>query len=344
MKICDLLEARRNPHLNGKTPIIDQINQWDHQLGNTGYATFTRIDKLGINPMSPGTYDTPVGIYAYPLAYLKKQWTEGVPFASTSPYIRIFDGPNANQWNLSKFPAKLKANLVASVKQLGCEPSRVKSADTAEECWLILADMSTDSDISPSMWMRKVLTGAGIRSVLDPGLGIIHPNEPLQAVFFFPSDLVQMDVLRQHIGTNSFIKSSIPELMNKQHWTDDDKVLVDTAISNARKRLPELEKLLMSHVTFLTFKYVRKFFTKEEKIALTHEITTDPPNNNMLLYLVEFGDRVQHWEPIFIKNPMRAAWYARHILKRRWMAAEKIIASNPLAVEIYNQPNIGKPL
>lgn len=57
------------------------------------YISFTQIDKIGINPQSD--YNTPIGIYTYPLREIWKEFdhfgTHGgtikVPFAGNSPYV-----------------------------------------------------------------------------------------------------------------------------------------------------------------------------------------------------------------------------------------------------------------
>jgi hypothetical protein len=53
------------------------------------FISFRSIPKLGINPSSH--YDTPIGIYAYPL---KRMWTsferDAMPFAGDMPYIVVF--------------------------------------------------------------------------------------------------------------------------------------------------------------------------------------------------------------------------------------------------------------
>jgi hypothetical protein len=63
------------------------------------FASFTDLPKLGINPQSE--YDTPIGVYAYPIGYTYRKFTDtsgkfGVPFAADSSYIHIFQFSNIN--------------------------------------------------------------------------------------------------------------------------------------------------------------------------------------------------------------------------------------------------------
>jgi len=96
-------EARRNPEMNPKVPAIKIIQQvYDEadvldrnnsdQVHNC-FASFTQLDKLGINPKSH--YDTPNGIYAYDLSVFEmKEIASDVPFAGRSPYINLFKAKN----------------------------------------------------------------------------------------------------------------------------------------------------------------------------------------------------------------------------------------------------------
>jgi len=75
------------------------------RYGDNLYLSFTSIEKLGINPMS--TYNTPIGIYAYPASYVLSMtrgggrdddtlWSpdQDLPFAGEKPYIQVFTARN----------------------------------------------------------------------------------------------------------------------------------------------------------------------------------------------------------------------------------------------------------
>lgn len=63
-------------------PTGDQHNQIFFHLGS--------VNKLGINPETK--YDTPLGVYAYPLTseYKQRLLDNELPFAQTQPYIQLF--------------------------------------------------------------------------------------------------------------------------------------------------------------------------------------------------------------------------------------------------------------
>ena len=85
LNILQLSEARRNPdhpaqEKLSKIDIFKQFKSLPDEERNQLYVSFTEIDKLGINPLS--TYDTPIGVYTYPLNYVLSHInTIELPFA-----------------------------------------------------------------------------------------------------------------------------------------------------------------------------------------------------------------------------------------------------------------------
>lgn len=69
-------EARRNPEMNPHIGAWDYVDKYKDD--EDVYISFTEIDKIGINPRSK--YNTPVGIYTYPL----KEFAEKYIFGSMS--------------------------------------------------------------------------------------------------------------------------------------------------------------------------------------------------------------------------------------------------------------------
>jgi hypothetical protein len=87
----ELNEKRRNPHLNPKEFLVSMLDRYAKE--DDVYVSFTEIDKIGLNPKS--RYDTPLGIYCYPLkaaAEYYKRRDNGMihfPFAAQAPFINI---------------------------------------------------------------------------------------------------------------------------------------------------------------------------------------------------------------------------------------------------------------
>jgi len=85
------------------------------------FASYTVVDKVGINPRSG--YNTPLGIYCYPLEYVIAQFKSqnDVPYMGKTPYVHIFratrperelDIHNYNQSAQDSDIEKLKAYFV----------------------------------------------------------------------------------------------------------------------------------------------------------------------------------------------------------------------------------------
>lgn len=85
-----LTEARKNPELNPKIAAMQTLEKYKDDPNV--YISYRSINKIGINPNS--RYNTPNGIYAYPL---KEMWDKlkregkasAVPFAGENPYIYV---------------------------------------------------------------------------------------------------------------------------------------------------------------------------------------------------------------------------------------------------------------
>jgi hypothetical protein len=87
-----VLAARRNPEQNPKVSAYDYLKRWSDDPDV--YISFTKLDKLGLNPRS--IFNTPLGIYTYPLKEAwekyevdKERTLKVLPFAAQHPYIWV---------------------------------------------------------------------------------------------------------------------------------------------------------------------------------------------------------------------------------------------------------------
>lgn len=115
MKISDIIEARRNPEYNPKQDLLSVVTKFiESGDSDNTYISFTGIEKLGINPQS--TYNTPLGIYAYPIDYVyralksRKSAGEVLPFAGDQPWANIFQ-VEGNIINLDTMPESYLTEL-----------------------------------------------------------------------------------------------------------------------------------------------------------------------------------------------------------------------------------------
>lgn len=182
-----------------------------------GFCSFTELNKLGVNPKTVYPH-TPNAIYAYPIDYVSehtsprgrtKSRKDGVhpaysqiPFGGGRPFIQcITVNPNATILNLSdseqclallnKFKSQFSGEFTDAFKKR--IPKIESSADEMEvkdelerDCragkklwWLI----QVFSNGNPNKW-TSIFRRLDVDGAVDHGASIIHPNEPVQAVFF----------------------------------------------------------------------------------------------------------------------------------------------------------------
>ena len=194
-----LNELRRSSAVLPRQSTAEQLKLIAKQMGTKNlFVTFTTVEKVGINPGS--TYATPLGIYTYPLAYVIKNIHQlgnsfeiRVPFAGKAPFISVLKSTG----NLVDL-ADEETCLQYAKKILGSDehpediiPDSYNKYPDPVTFWSASLYMANGESESPKTsvdiakrWNR-VFRNAGIDGVVDSeGKGIIHPNEPTQAVFF----------------------------------------------------------------------------------------------------------------------------------------------------------------
>ena len=118
-------EARRNPEQNPKRDAYIEILSAYNRLGVKRMTqvglSMTHVDKLGINPRS--TYDTPIGIYAYPFdwaaeeAQEKRSFKDVLPFEEKAPFVNLFTWkPTANILELNSIEKSEFDSYVSKIK------------------------------------------------------------------------------------------------------------------------------------------------------------------------------------------------------------------------------------
>lgn len=220
MKILNIIsEARKNPEQNPKTSINDIIKKaydaTDDHIAETKnlFVSFTAVDKLGINPKS--TYHTPLGIYAYPATYVIDEIGPAVsmsslPFAGDQPYANLFK-VTGNIINLNEMTASESRALAKKITTLWVHESGKEWKVAVDDVEQIISDSERNATYSDypggrfwyitkvaaetlfgPVWKstqrhvvwNKLFRLIGIDGCIDPGVGIIHPDEPVQSVFF----------------------------------------------------------------------------------------------------------------------------------------------------------------
>lgn len=281
MRYFEIIEARRNPSMNPKFSMLDALKKY---AGKNAFVTFTddvgseshkwagrsgpggtntsknaRGAKIGINPQY--YYNTPLGIYAYPLDYALSK--EGdVEFAGRRPYLWVFEPkgkvldlatytmndlqkdctrlrakisvisvphdifhsaadsarvktPGGMLWNITRMIARRKtreffrlASDLRNVKGRRREEAYISHMDNDDGSWdadeefyanydddeEIPANAITDGETA-KQWGRVFQLLGYCGAVDSKGEGIIHPNEPTQAVFFSISGIRVLELV-----------------------------------------------------------------------------------------------------------------------------------------------------
>lgn len=178
------------------------------------FISFTEIDKIGINPRSK--YNTPLGIYTYPLRRFFKHYVSDerseiylgkfAPFAGESDFVWVlyYDGEDGyfipdlgmmTEFELNAYMQTLEeiwdqetdrevpfSGMVARAKY------EALIQTPGGEFWNItrtIAQHIVDARRkgNPSVAWNRILRQLDLELIADQGHGIIHSAEPLQAVF-----------------------------------------------------------------------------------------------------------------------------------------------------------------
>lgn len=255
MKLRHLFEKRKNPEMNprkGFTDVMDARLSDSRELPNAdtknAFVSFTSIDKLGINPSSK--YNTPIGVYAYPLQYVKDEVGEGsttkLPFAGGMPYANFFSlksdaniisSANMTEQQLYDYLDKLDVivggdenvdNAVEEAKQT------FEHASTPFGLlWGTLFHLTVNSPNSAVKW-NKLFRQLGIDAAIDEGKGIIHDNEPTQIAVFNTSVIENVDRIK-NTGHSEIAQAK--RGLEKAFRSKDPEEITEWLIDIATKRI-----------------------------------------------------------------------------------------------------------
>lgn len=220
MKVNEIVEARKNPELNadrlsGHRQALRYLI--DNNLVNNPNIgiSMTEVPKLGINPLSE--YDTPLGIYFYPVDYYvrivtKERWGnipgKKLPFQHNTPYIQIFsyngdqlDISNVSDEEYNRIMGELTdwftPHMVEIAEKISESEARVKS--NGGRLWHIMYYLTIHdkSKWSPHVNWNNLIRALGYTSVIDRGKGIIHPNEPTQGFVADPTVITRLEQIQK---------------------------------------------------------------------------------------------------------------------------------------------------
>ena len=291
MRAIDFIqEARRNPEQNPKVSVNDEIINAlarAEPIDNTGhknlFVSFTGLEKLGINPRSE--YNTPLGIYAYPADYIiktvgSKFGMEDLPFAGDQPWANIFRVEKGTVLNISAMSKSSLQNYLEKLKDLYVKTGIIANDDfeyvernapvfamidsNGGHFWYITLEIAKllvfkktgrdrdDTGVS-SQW-TEVFRNLGITGVVDYDDGIIHENEPTQAVFFEKPNLTVIKrVANKYSETNVDTAVRLGARL-KQNFETQIKLLREYL--KTRPTAIDLRKFLITNQLQDVFRYV----------------------------------------------------------------------------------------
>ena len=285
------------------------------------FVSFVSEDKIGINPKSH--FNTPNGIYTYPMKFLLDD--NKVPFrGSNKPKkIKILKAVSGNvlDHNLSEeeYKSSLKKLNSKILDTISKYPDNKKEFFKTPEKFIEITEKSASANSlfgklwnitrvlskNPNDW-SKILIDLGFDWVNDKGNGIIHNNEPTQAVFLNPNsykviDEEFVDTEERYNATNKdtisyeklkklfekddeiydiFISYSdiIVEMIKKEFTKNRESKTLNLILS----KLPKLSNILMNDVIH------KLHIVIENGLDLDNTVIDKIPNHYIAIFLRKF--------------------------------------------------------
>jgi hypothetical protein len=245
------------------------------------FVHFTNIEKLGVNPQSG--YKTPSGIYAYPLDYvLSFDRLHRLPFAWDYKNVFVFEAvvpvldlKHYKKTNLEKDFKKLlkiySINILSNYEDAAY--SKAKSKTAAGILWYILYRLCggglDDESVNSAKW-NALLRYLDYNAIVDGGgAGIIHQNEPTQALFTSIKSIKILEVFKNKVDYKSVIDWII-----KQPESFYNRFMKDKTFNEIEKNFKtfgfDLKYFLNSLGGFDSFKFLQ--FLQKRDSKLLHDL------------------------------------------------------------------------
>lgn len=196
-----LNELRRNPSKNTKESLIDFLSKYPND-----YVRFSDQNKVGINPRFT-YYDTPLGVYAYPINYVLKHLRLGqnreIIFYPNhtfieNKFIHILEYTGNNEELLvidTNIPIleiykKRYLKFISKYDKL-LSNSKIVDINDINNTYIFyrrLESLFYNLNIETKMeiFWTYCLRQCGVNAILDKGQGLIHSAEPAQIGFLSP--------------------------------------------------------------------------------------------------------------------------------------------------------------
>lgn len=214
-----------------KVPALTQLMQYKGK--ENIFISFTALDKIGINPYQTVAAGTPYGIYSYNLDMViegmeKVGKASEVAAKGDQPYIWVLECcDNDFIHSPASYTEEMFQKDLKNIKMfyleycnehdymyMGAELS-CSNASPFEKLITMTKEAAKDAARStgknmPLLW-NKVLRHLGYTGMTDDGTGVIHPNEPIQTVFFSKKTFKVVDKIynTEYDGNTTRIKDAV---------------------------------------------------------------------------------------------------------------------------------------
>jgi len=227
-------------------------------------VTYTSIDKVGINPSTK--YNTPLGIYFYPLDYVIEK-KMNVPFAKDQPYINVceFTRPHkilqmisdvSNQKEMGLLPLFFPKEDVNNAIQEANKKINSKDFTLRSNYSMLWLTTLILSNYNPVQW-NSIMRKCGIDGFVDNGTSTIHPYEPTQGIVFEIKSIKKI-----HVIDNRKPKEDSTDKIATDKMTDDQIA----QILQSRRNID-----ISSFIVGISDKYKRAKFIVDNKPELTDD-------------------------------------------------------------------------
>lgn len=269
--------------------LFDKLKEIDNELAGVHFSDGFKIDanravsQLGLN-INPFHHD-PIGIYAFPKNYvLSGGLKSNTGFASKKFAFIIIPSPSARILNLNMSLEKAGDLLdrMGIGKEILNNPEvyhKSRKSDPGHMFWGALEYHRTKNELSKNMSWNTLFAKTGYNVLYDPGLSIIHSNEPSQIIYLDNKSYTVVDVISEN-------KKSI--LMQFAAYFPDYRMMKRKGYSYSKEQILSLKKDSMSielvagenpgylHVKVYGFKEPKEIYkrveSKEDLLKIVEEV------------------------------------------------------------------------
>lgn len=177
---------------------------------------FSNSDQISFNPM-PSHHD-PIGVYTFPKKYVEDEGLRKNAGFSKMPNIFILEPTyNAHVLNLNMNEQEAKNILVSmGIPREFYDDAGVRTMSRGEHpghiFWSAIEGWRHKYHLTKNSSWNALFKKTGFNVLYDPGLSIIHSNEPSQVVYLEPKTFKVLNIIKNNLAAIiSLIGSAFPD-------------------------------------------------------------------------------------------------------------------------------------